>query len=318
MARFLIVLSALTCLSACVTPRQGRPAEPVAPAAPLEIVRALSSEEMAGRRAGSPGGAAARTYLAAQIAALGLPVTEQPFAFEGRRGAGSGVNLITRVEGTGAETGAEAPLLVVTAHYDHLGTRDDTVFPGADDNASGVAGALALARRLAERPARHDVMIVLTDAEEMGMRGARALFDGGPLTGQRVAANLNLDMIGRDDGVELYAVGTHHTPALRPVLEAVAARAPVPLAFGYDQPTDDPRDDWTELSDHAAFHARGVPFVYLGVEDHADYHRPTDTYERLDEAFLLGAIETAERVLRALDAAVAEGLLRATDDAPGV
>ena len=304
-----LVLAAVSVLAACATP----PPAPSAPDDPLAVVRALTSAEMNGRRAGSEGGAAARAYLTGQIEALGLTVAEQPFAFDGRRGAGSGVNLATRIDGT---DGA-APLLVVTAHYDHLGARDGAVFPGADDNASGVAGALALAARLAERPARHDVLIVLTDAEEMGMRGALALFEGGPLTGRPVAANLNLDMIGRDDGTELYAVGTHHTPALRPRLDAVAADAPVPLAFGYDEPTDDPRNDWTFLSDHAAFHARGVPFVYLGVEDHADYHRETDTYENLDAAFLLGAIETAERVLRVLDEAAAEGLIGAATS-PGV
>ena len=291
---------ALLALGACATEL------PVPkPDSPLLLARTLSGGEMAGRRAGSPGGAAARAYLAAQIEASSLTVIEQPFAYESRRGAGSGVNLLIRIEGTENLS----PVLVVTAHYDHLGERDGVVFHGADDNASGVAGAVALARALRADPARHDVVIVLTDAEEMGLQGARALFGGGPLTGHPIAAALNLDMIGRDDGDELYAVGTHHWPALRPPLEAVAADAAVPLAFGYDEPTGDPRNDWTFLSDHAAFHERGVPFVYLGVEDHADYHRPSDTFENLDQDFLLGAIKTAERVLRALDAAAADGLV---------
>ena len=296
---------ALAALGACATgPGASRPVE-AAPDDPVEMVRVLSSEAMAGRRAGSPGGAAARAYLTAQLEASGLAATEQPFAYESRRGAGSGVNLLTRIAGTDDL----APVLVVTAHYDHLGARGGVVFSGADDNASGVAGAVALARALRADPARHDVIVVLTDAEEMGLQGARALFGGGPLTGQPVAAALNLDMIGRDDGDELYAVGTHHWPALRAPLETVAADAAVPLAFGYDAPTDDPRDDWTMLSDHAAFHERGVPFVYLGVEDHADYHRPSDTFENLDADFFLGEVATAERVLRALDEAAAAGIV---------
>ena len=307
MFRLPVLIVAL--LAACAT----APGAPDGVHDPLTVARTLSSGDMAGRRAGTDGNARARAYLAGQIEALSLPVIEQPFSFEGRRGAGAGVNLMTRVQGTDRL----APLLVVTAHYDHLGTRDGVVFHGADDNASGVAGALALAQRLRDAPARHDVLIVLTDAEEMGLRGAEALFDGGPLTGRSVAANLNLDMIGRDDGDELFAVGTHHTPALRPLLEAVVGDASIPLAFGYDVPTDDPRNDWTELSDHAPFHRRGIPFVYLGVEDHADYHRPTDTYEALDEAFLLGAIDAAARVLRVLDDAAADGVV-AMRPAPGV
>jgi hypothetical protein len=89
-------------------------------------------------------------------------------------------------------------------------------------------------------------------------------------------------------------------------VEAAAAEAPVTLLTGYDEPTDNPRDDWTLLSDHGPFHMVGIPFLYLGVEDHEHYHQPSDTFENMTLDFFLGAVETAKDVARRVDAQLAE------------
>jgi hypothetical protein len=99
----------------------------------------------------------------------------------------------------------------------------------------------------------------------------------------------------------LYASGTYYTPALRPALERVAAGAPVKLLLGHDRPGQG-HDDWTNQSDQYAFHKAGVPFVYFGVEDHKDYHKPTDDFETITPDFFVRAAETILEAVRALDA----------------
>jgi Zn-dependent M28 family amino/carboxypeptidase len=166
-----------------------------------------------------------------------------------------------------------------------------------------VAAVLEIARRVALEPLEHTLIVALVDAEELGARGARAFVAEPPVPIERMALNINLDMVSRTDGL-LWAGGASHTPALRPVLERVAARAPVTLRLGHDRPGAPEGDDWTQLSDHVAFHERGIPFVYFGVEDHPDYHRPTDDVERVDSGEYVAAVQTILLALREIDAAL--------------
>jgi Zn-dependent M28 family amino/carboxypeptidase len=209
------------------------------------------------------------------------------------------VNLVGAVTGRG---GSE-DVIVLTAHYDHVGVREGEIFNGADDNASGAAALLEIARRVAAEPLEHTLVVALLDAEESGSQGARAFVEDPPVALERVALNVNLDMVSRTAGL-LWAGGASHTPSLRPVLERVSAMAPVTLRLGHDRPGAPEGDDWTHLSDHAAFHARGIPFVYFGVEDHEDYHRPTDDVERIDPGEYVAAVRTILIGLRELDAAL--------------
>jgi hypothetical protein len=87
----------------------------------------------------------------------------------------------------------------------------------------------------------------------------------------------------------------------------VAAAAPVKLRLGHDAPGLPPGDDWTHSSDHGPFHASGIPFVYFGVEDHPDYHKPTDDVERIEPGFYVRAVSTVLSAVNALDAALARG-----------
>jgi Zn-dependent M28 family amino/carboxypeptidase len=77
--------------------------------------------------------------------------------------------------------------------------------------------------------------------------------------------------------------------------------AGVTLRFGHDSPDLPPQDNWTMQSDHGAFHVAGVPFLYFGVEDHPDYHRPTDDADRINPAFYAAAVELILRAVEALD-----------------
>jgi hypothetical protein len=284
---------------------EGGAAQSVAPADTARLmatVRALAADSMEGRRVGTPGGARARRYLAGRLGALGLtPLLadggyQQPFALADstRRG----VNLLAVIRGTRLPE----RYLVLSAHYDHLGIVRGEIYNGADDNASGTAAVLAIAEALRREPAAHSVIVALFDGEESGLLGARAFLAAPPVPVAAIALDLNLDMLGHSEKGELYAAGTAYHPELRPPLEALAARAPVRLLLGHDGRGAAGQPDWTNDSDHGPFHAAGIPFVYFGVEDHKDYHRPSDDPETLTVGFFGGAVGTILAAVRILDA----------------
>lgn len=290
-----LALSLAACESAKPTPDAQRSFDGAAAVAMLE---ALSADALEGRASGTPGNAVAREMITARMTEIGLePVgesLEQNFVFGSFSGEGAdtgptkpGVNLVGKIEGTG-EGGK---ILLVTAHYDHLGVRDGEIYNGADDNASGVVAMLALAEYFAANPPEHDVWFVAFDAEEQGFGGSRAFVDEWSDALPGIGLMINLDMVSRSDTNELWASGTSHRPWLKPLVEGVAAKAPVTLQMGYDG-SNEGQDDWTTMSDHAPFHMRGVPYIYLGVVDHPDYHKPTDDFDKVPQEFYLNAIET--------------------------
>lgn len=287
-----------------------------APKQLLEDVRILSADDMEGRLPGTQGSAKARAYLLERFARIGVePASgayEQPFEGKFRDGkAYRGINLVGRIRGTGKSD----RVLVIGAHYDHVGVRDGQVFNGADDNASGVAALLAVAETLVRDRPQHDVVVALWDAEEQGFVGAKAFLATPPVPLDRIAMNVNLDMVGRGDKGELWAVGASHYPVLRPLFERLAAQAPVTLKIGHDGPPWKGTDDWTSGSDHFVFHQRKIPFAYFGVEDHADYHRPTDDFDKIPQDFFERAATTALQAVRLFDAEL-DAIAAATERAP--
>lgn len=278
---------------------------PLAPESLMATVRTLTGPDMKGRAAGSPGNALARAWIADRFTDIGLERLGEtylhPFSYtlEDAPTPREGVNVVGRCTGRSPD----APAIVLSAHYDHLGVRNGETYHGADDNASGVAVLLAIAAECRREPFHHPLIVVAFDAEEDGLQGARAFVARPPVPRDRIALDINLDMVSRSDARELFAAGTYHYPELEPALEGVAARAPISLRFGHDRP-EDGADDWTTQSDHGPFHAAGVPFVYFGVEDHADYHKPTDTADKIAPAFFADAARTILDAVRALDAAV--------------
>jgi hypothetical protein len=280
-------------------------------AALLADLEYLADDARAGRRIGTPGSADARRYLARRLTELGaapLPgaIAGEPFvhAFRAaRRGAPGdsvqGMNVIARIRGARDTT----RVLVVSAHYDHVGVGravdGDSIYNGADDNASGAAALLAVASELRTRPPEHDVVLLFPDGEEAGLLGARAFVAAPPVPRTSIALNVNLDMLSRDTRGELWVAGPGRWPALRPVMQRLAADSPVRLRIGHDSGT--PQEDWTTQSDHGAFHAAGIPFLYFGVEDHPDYHRPSDSSARVTRAFYVRAARTVVEAVRRAD-----------------
>ncbi len=267
----------------------------------MSDVALLASPAFEGRRASTPGGLKARAWIVERFTALGLEPAGKtayldPFSFVHhsirglftpgrpfRADYSDAANVIGAIPGSSPS----ASTIVVSAHYDHLGTVDGERYPGADDNASGVATLVAVARAFTiDRPA-HRLLFVAFDAEEEGLRGAEAFVESGLVPLDRIALNVNMDMVSRNDRNEIFAAGTYQSPWLRPLLQDVQRRSGVKILFGHDRPVHRAGsvEDWTNQSDHGVFAAHDVPFVYFGVEDHDDYHRPTDTADRIDRRF---------------------------------
>lgn len=302
MRRLLLLLLAAACAgsnAASTTTRAGRiPANAL-----MAHVSALAADSMRGRLTGTPENAQARQYIARHFAEIGLrrfgEGYEYPTAFLSPRDSSvkRAVNVVGYVRG---RVDPER-YIVVTAHFDHLGVRNGEVYNGADDNASGTGALIELARWFAANPPRHSVMFAAIDFEEGSLNGARGFVARPPVPLSAIALNVNMDMVGRNARNELFAAGTSHYPYLRPLLDSVATGASISLRFGHDDPGGPRQDDWTTQSDHYAFHTVRIPFVYFGVEDHPDYHRPTDDVERLMPAFYAGAVNTIRDAIGILD-----------------
>ena len=254
-------------------------------------VRFLASDTLEGRQTGSEGNAAAAAYILQHFEAYGLmPAGEegyrQPFQFYSRffKKAYRGTNLLALVEGSLAPDS----VIVISAHYDHVGVRGGKVYNGADDNASGVGALLELARHFQANPTPYSLLFAAFDAEELGLQGARHFMDEPTIPHEQILLNINLDMIGRNENEEIYICGTGHYPQLQAPMKALADASSLRVSFGHEAPSPAPADDWTYASDHGEFHKKGIPFLYFGVEDHPDYHQPTDDVEKIMPLFYTG------------------------------
>jgi Zn-dependent M28 family amino/carboxypeptidase len=273
----------------------------------LHDIQYLASEELEGRKPLSEGSLKARSFIKERFASLEMssqyPDFTQYFDFQNRR-EGKKYEKAANIVGfiPGSETDK---LIVIMAHYDHLGRKGDNVFLGADDNASGTAAVMAIAAYFSENRPRHSMMFVALDAEEMGLQGAKALVNDFPFTLEQVVLNINMDMISRNEDNEIYAVGTYHYPFLKPLISEVSKERNPNLRFGRDEPGSG-RNDWTRASDHAHFHDKGIPFIYFGVEDHEDYHKTTDTFENIQPEFFTNTVELILDIVIALDKGLLE------------
>jgi Zn-dependent M28 family amino/carboxypeptidase len=265
----------------------------------LKDLRALSADDMEGRRTDTTGNAKARAYIVDRFRQAGVtPLAEnllQRFTFT-PRGGGRGIPVETHgVNVIGQITGRRRPnrYIVVSAHYDHLGVRNGTVFNGADDNASGTAALFTIAQYFREHRPQNSLIFAAFDAEELGLYGSQAFVATPPVKKEDIALDVNLDMIGRAPDDKLFAVGTSLNPFLKPYVQAVAAKAPVMLIIGHE--------DWAADSDHASFQRAGIPAIYLGVEDYAQHHKATDDFETMSESFYVRAVETSIALLESFD-----------------
>jgi Zn-dependent M28 family amino/carboxypeptidase len=292
--------AAVLCVAGCAT---REPAAPLNGEVLMRDVRVLAADDMEGRRISTPGGEKARAYVEGRFRDAGLKPVQGGWtqAFETTVKARPGETLRgANVWGMIPGSDRSDRYIVVSAHYDHLGVRDGQIYNGADDDASGVAALLAIAERLSRTRPRHSILFVAYDGEEGGLLGARWFMAHPPAPLDSLLVNVNLDMVGRGDRGELYVTGTRVNPSLRSVVEAAAAGLPLKVLFGHEDPADK-ANDWTNQSDHWVFAEKSKPFLYFGVEDHPDYHKPTDDADKIPTPFFGAAATVILRTVQGLD-----------------
>ncbi len=171
-------------------------------------------------------------------------------------------------------------VILVSAHYDHVGTQGDDVYNGADDNASGSTGLLALAEALAERgPLRRSVLLIWVSGEEKGLLGSKAWATDPTLpAGARAVCNINIDMIGRNAPERLGITPTEGHRSHNGLTRLAQELAPLE-GFGKLQSAD----AYYHRSDQAEFARLDIPVCFLFSFEHADYHRPGDTPDKIDQ-----------------------------------
>ncbi len=226
--------------------------------------------------------------------------TRLPVTFREQRQLGSDDELITVHNVCGFWAGKHSELasevIVLSAHYDHVGAQGDTVWNGADDNGSGTVGLLAIAEALtAYGPLDRSVLLMWVSGEEKGLYGSRAWAERPWLPeGHRAVANINIDMIGRNDPDQLLLTPTAaRAEQYNNIIRTVEALAPLE---GFTRLGS--ADQYYHRSDQASFAQLGIPVAFLFTDVHDDYHQPTDTVEKIDFDKLSRVVRL---VLRTLD-----------------
>lgn len=286
----------------------------------LNAIKIISSDDMEGRFFGTEGNYKTQAYLAQQFDSLGIEpaltagsIQKFPHTFSGKSRQRRypiinpaedfsnvpdttiiGGNVVTMIKGKLEKT------IVITAHLDHLGVKEGEIFNGADDDASGAAALLAIANYFKDKAPQHNLIFAAVDAEEIGSFGCTYLLENFPVPIENIVLNVNMDMIAHNDASELYASGLYHYPQLQQPLDALKG-SKIKLLYGHDDPNDSKLDDWTFSSDHRVFHKQGIPFIYFGVEDHKDYHKATDTFENINQAFYIEAVRLIIEAIEAYD-----------------
>ncbi|MDT0558567.1 M28 family peptidase [Ichthyenterobacterium sp. W332] len=263
----------------------------------LERVKVLSSDDFKGRKAGEQSSTLAQDYIIKQFKDLGVAgfnnKYKQHFTFSRQDKVINATNILAEIKGS------EFPekYIVISAHYDHLGVSNETIYNGADDNASGVSAMVSFAEYLVKNPPKHSVIFAAFDAEELGLKGAKHFVN--TIDKDKVLVNLNMDMISRSSKNELYVVGTRYNDALKKIIEAFKNPTDSKLIQGHDG-TDD-KQNWTMSSDHGLFHLKKIPFLYFGNEDHKAYHQPTDDFEDITPEFYKNAVTIILNIFKAID-----------------
>ncbi|MEC3906549.1 M28 family peptidase [Tamlana sp. 2201CG12-4] len=259
----------------------------------------MSSDAFEGRRTGTPGALKAQKFIINQfhslnVAPLGNSYKQLFSFFEDRRQYG-GTNILGFIKGT------ECPkkYIVISAHYDHEGIQQGEIYNGADDNASGVSALFAFAEFFKNNPPKHSVILAAFDGEELGLQGSRYFVNSSLVKAKKIILNLNMDMISRSDKKELFVAGASEHHKLKKLIKKAKHAPGIKLLMGHDG--YDGLDNWTYASDHANFHKKGIPFLYFGVEDHEDYHEPTDTYDKINPEFYIEAVKTIISVFSSID-----------------
>jgi aminopeptidase YwaD len=300
------MLGLVVAAAACQRPHVG-PSTALAPDS-LAIRRDifyLASDALRGRLTGTPGNDSAAAYIARRYAALGLhPMSNgylQRFvARPATRGEGSPSLPTQNVFAVlpGRDPALRGQYIVIGAHFDHLGTSiegamdpeaKDAVRRGADDNASGTAAVLELARLLAAAPTRRSIIFANFSGEEEGLLGSAYFVEHSPVPIDSIDTMLNFDMVGRLKNDKLIVYGVATAKELPSLLDS--ANAPVGLRLTA-------QGDGFGASDQSSFYAKDLPVLHFFTDLHDDYHRASDIPERINAAGEARVVAVAERVAR--------------------
>ena len=276
-------------------------------------INILASDSLEGRETGKPGQKMAAAYIANHFKEIGIPPYKrktyfQKFKVKSKRHVCKcddcdltffkrvfksnqiirGENVLGFIEGSDLKE----ELIIITAHYDHLGKHDSLIFNGADDDASGVAGAMEIAEAfmLAKKDGkgpRRSILIMPVSGEEKGLLGSKYYTDNPVYPLNNTIANLNIDMIGRLDdwhstGNYVYLIGSNRLSYdLHNINEEVNTKyTKLELDYKYNDEEDPNR--YYYRSDHYNFAKNNIPVIFYFNGVHEDYHRPSDTIEKLD------------------------------------
>jgi peptidase M28-like protein len=314
----------LVWLAACGGPSTAPTPAPLVSAGEVrEIVGALAADSMEGRRTGTPGSARAARFIAERMRSYGLEPGGDSSYFQrvpyevvrgpegevlrlpGAKGSDSAVvervtdyNLIGLIRGTDSAMRDQA--VVLGAHFDHLGigkpVEGDSIYNGADDDASGVATVLAAAGALAKAPPHRTVIVLLTSGEEFGVLGTQWYADRPAFPLPLTIAGLQVEMVGRPDSLAGGPGKLWLTGFGRSTMGESFSTAGLPIV-----PDPRPSFRFFERSDNIVFALRGIPAHTLSSFGmHSDYHQPSDEVERIDFAHLERVADLVARAARLL------------------
>lgn len=263
----------------------------------------IASDEMEGRDTGSAGQKKAGEYMISYYKSLGISFPKSlgsyyqkvPADYMKKRGGGDlpdSENILAFIKGS------EKPeeIVVVSAHYDHVGTRNGVVYNGADDDGSGTVAVMEIAKafqsaKKAGKGPKRSVLFLHVTGEEHGLFGSEYYSDYPVFPLANTVVDLNIDMIGRDDAENrgkhyVYVIGSEMLSSELKVINEAANKKTNNLELNYKY--DDPRDPdrLYYRSDHYNFAKNNIPVAFFFDGIHEDYHKPTDDVEKIDYALL--------------------------------
>ncbi|HIE74218.1 MAG TPA: M28 family peptidase [Flavobacteriales bacterium] len=273
----------------------------------------LASDSLEGRETGKKGQKMAADYIANHFKNIGIPPYKKDTYYQkfkvksgkhickcedcdvnfvkklfGKRKRIKGENVLGYIEGTDLKD----ELIIITAHYDHLGKHDSLIFNGADDDGSGtvatleIAEAFMLAKKAGNGP-RRSVLIMPVSGEEKGLLGSKYYTKNPIYPLENTVANLNIDMIGRlddwhDTANYVYLIGADRlSQELHDISETVNSKH-IGLNLDYKFNEEDDPNRYYYRSDHYNFAKNNIPVIFYFNGVHEDYHKVTDTVEKID------------------------------------
>lgn len=300
MRNTLLILPVLMMAMACKSPKNVIGSK-LAKTQLIKDISAIADDKMEGRKTGTHGSELARSYIINRLEEIGIqaaPGTNkyvQDFQISSKNGSSTtlGKNILAYIPGKTDN------VIVISAHYDHLGIINGEIYNGADDNASGVGALLNFASYFNQHQPTNSIILAFFDGEEMGLQGSKYFVSAPSVPLVRIKMNLNMDMIAHNDKQELYVCGTFKYPELKKFI--ISENPRLKLLAGHDDPKLG-HDNWTDQSDQGSFNAKEIPFLYFGVEDHKDYHKATDEVQNINAQFYTDATQAILNVILKIDA----------------